>query len=212
MIWTWYRHIHPDYASLYRVGPVSAQRGRQRPASQSVHPAGRTGRADCLKAGWTACRQAGRTFFLFLELNKTPPWPLAWCLASQPSSSELLVLCFTSSILLSIQLEYLRCIQLEFALWHYCNFNPIPIPLPFAIFVRPFLIRYWHCRFTDWLIDFCSYQLVADRLIPFCLQYCFFHVPWLAGGLFHFKKVSHQVLFFECLYYSSLPLLRRWKE
>ncbi len=56
--------------------------------------------------------------------------------------------------------------------------------------------------------------------MSFCLQYYLFHV--LAGGLFHFKKVSHQVMSFafsavsigliKWLYYSSFLLLRRWKE
>jgi hypothetical protein len=76
--------------------------------------------------------------------------------------------------------------------------------------VCPFLISslYWY------------HLLVADRWMAFCLQYYLFH--GLAGGLFHFKKVSLQVMScsfsavsigsIERLYYSSLLLLRRWKE
>ena len=52
------------------LGPGPVGRGRQGPASLSVHPAGRTGGADCL----TACRQAGRLqarLYIFYFWNST---------------------------------------------------------------------------------------------------------------------------------------------
>ncbi len=120
---------------LIRPGPVG--RGRQGPASLSVHPAGRTGGADCL----TACRQAGRLqtlYFLFLEFNKKPPRHFARFLASTPYSSELFLISrslfhflnFTLNTVPTVFQLYRTHCGLEFPLWQYCNFNLISLGIP----------------------------------------------------------------------------------
>jgi hypothetical protein len=66
-------------------------RGRQGPASQSVHPAGRTGGADCL----SACRQAGRLqarlYISIFGIQQKPTSALGTISRSTPYSSELFI-------------------------------------------------------------------------------------------------------------------------
>ncbi len=105
------------------IGPGPEGSGRQGPASLSVHqlhPAGRTGGADCL-------RQAGRLqtiLYIFYFWNSTKNHlGTSHDFASTPYSSGLFLVSrslfhfFNFTLRVSIQLEYQRCIWLEFPLW-----------------------------------------------------------------------------------------------
>ncbi len=139
----------------------------------------------------SSCRFAWARYLHWLEF---PRWQ--YCnfnliqlgIPASPSSGSIIWLLFALSILffaLAGQLSF-DCI-LFFLI---CCVHHWQVTDQSIAFCSPFLIRYRLLWVTDRLIYFV--QICLPFSWAFCLQYYLFHV--LAGGLFHFEKVSHQVM------------------